>query len=610
MKTLNLIKAYVSGNRLDRIAIQSKVIQKVCKRSIKKMESNFKFTHLIDVSNLFCINTINTDVFEHYLRHEYNFFGLGWKNWSAEQIENENGYKNILWNKDIRSGYVFSEPNMDSKLIGRIPQGTDIKIPWELGRMQHWPQIALYGVRHIKDRSKIQNEFQSQMIDFMDCNPIGIGVHYYCAMEVAIRAINLMIAYDILDQYPSCELSKNFKIRFEEYLYSHFYVIIHRLEKNYFTHHTGNHYLADLCGLLWFEIYFESKQIASIRNAVVDEFVKEFKKQFTETGSNYECSTGYHMLASEISALSFFAISKLQPTALGENEWSLLFKIRSIIDIFEARDNKIVQVGDNDSGRILKLNPLFIGSKENCIDPKEVKNLLDYLLFHSTDSQYGRILESYHISIADMRATRITQECNDNDSIGIRNFCKKEKCENVKFKNIHKVDVNLGEVKKIDLISDFGLIKIKCENADVYIRTVPKYERMDTSHVHDDVFSYQIIGSNFRINEDIGSIVYTSDRKKRNYFAGALGHNVPIHSKTIVKRIDTFVTETRAIGTVEIKDKNILVIAKWDNIVHLREFELSVGGMVVTDYSNEEFVLNEPENNYYSLGYGQLYNKR
>ena len=254
MRSIKLLSAYIWGNKLDRMAIQKKIFKKFGQNGTNDRTQKFKFKQLIDVDSLLKVDTIQDDTYIHYMNHEYDFLGLGWANWNCSSVnEPIDGYKKIAWNKDINSGYDFPYTNF----INTIPKGTDIKIPWELARMQYWPQIALYGLKHSDRKEEVLIEFQNQMLDFMKCNPLESGIHFYCAMEVAIRSVNLMIAYDIISQYKMNCFTQTFVNAFEEYIFSHLHVIIARLEKNYFTGHTGNHYLTDLCGILWICMYFE-----------------------------------------------------------------------------------------------------------------------------------------------------------------------------------------------------------------------------------------------------------------------------------------------------------------------------------------------------------------
>ncbi len=606
MRAIKLITAYIYGNKFDRMIIRKKLKNKIAIIKTKYDVENIRFRHLIDISAFLSIDTISEEIYDHYLKHEYNFLGLGWTNWNSDGVWCANSYRKIEWNKDIRSGYRFTNTNITSSFIKKIPQGTDIKIPWELARMQYWPQLALYGLKCIDKREQITKEFQNQMLDFIKCNPIGKGIHFFCAMEVAIRAINLMIAYDIISQYTLNNIDRRFLNIFETYIYSHLQVIINRIEKNYFTGHTGNHYLADLCGILWICMYFESPTTKKIADMVIDELRSDAKKQFTDSGSSFECSTGYHLLSAEILGLSFFAVASIDLNKLQKKDLEQLMNIRTVIDVFEARDHRIIQIGDNDSGRILKLNPLFWGVKEDCLNPMELKGMLDYVLKGNIESSYAKLLSSYHLKIKNYEYKLIN---NERFYLRIENQKKEDSLQEYLYKKTYLMKVELGEISRIAYISDFGLLKVICENADVYIRTVPEYERMNTAHAHDDVFSYQIITENERINEDLGSIVYTSDKVRRDFFAGAKIHGVPLHKKSMLKRFDTFDASTTATGNVLISNKIIVLRAEWDGIVHERKFEFDEKEIMITDFSNEMFDVQRRKNNLYSLGYGQLYER-
>ncbi len=605
MQIRKLVSSYVNGNIIDRKAIWAKIFGKIYNRKNYISHDKYLYRNLIDVKSLKSANCVSEKVVLHYMNHEFNFLGTGWVSWNSTTSTSGTAYHPIAWNKDIVSGYEFKQLYMKSTLISGLPKGTDIKIPWEFGRMYHWPQLAIYAINHPEKQDKILVEFNNQMTDFMQNNPVGVGVQFFCAMEVAIRAINLLIAYDILSQIESSILTSEFKNRFERYLYSHLKIIICRLEKNYFTGHTGNHYLSDLCGMLWLCVYFKSKETLMIARTTVGQFLQEINIQFIDSGSNYECSTGYHMLTSEIAGLSFFASNIIAKDLITEREWILLSKIRSVIDVFVARDNKIIQIGDNDSGRILKLNPIYDGNAENCLNVDEIKALLDYFLKQSNASTYGKLLGAFGISY-DMDLYFVDERVAQKN-INLPNNFIQEHIYRLKYKKKHLTDAFLGRVQSSSYIWDFGLIKIQCEYADIYIRTVPLYEKMDASHAHDDVFSYQIINKECRIKEDLGSIVYTSDREKRDFFSSAEGHNVPIHSKNILNRTDTFTARASALGQIAINENIILVVAEWSGLVHAREFELFEEGIKVTDYSNEDFEINDFEDRYYSLGYGQLY---
>ena len=158
-------------------------------------------------------------------------------------------------------------------------------------------------------------------------------------------------------------------------------------------------------------------------------------------------------------------------------------------------------------------------------------------------------------------------------------------------------------------LKDFGLIKLFNGETDIYIRTIPDYKKMDLSHAHDDVFSCQIIAKNSRVGEDLGSVVYTADKEMRNKLARNMYHNVPMHSKEILERRDVFDAKTVAVGNTVINDREIIISVQWEGILHTRKFVVEKNALKIYDYSNEKFQVNKVQDNFFSLGHGQLYRR-
>ena len=52
-------------------------------------------------------------------------------------------YAPIDWQIDFKSGYRWQENHVSSRLQYGHEPGVDIKVPWELARLQHLPQLAV-----------------------------------------------------------------------------------------------------------------------------------------------------------------------------------------------------------------------------------------------------------------------------------------------------------------------------------------------------------------------------------------------------------------------------------------------------------------------------------
>lgn len=112
------------------------------------------------------------------------------------------GYVPIDWQVDFKSGWRWDPTTLGvTSPIGHKP-GVDIKVPWELARLQHLLTLAagfaLGGQLGFAAAQAYAREFRDQVLDFIAFNPAGLGVNWACAMDVAIRAANLALGWDLM----------------------------------------------------------------------------------------------------------------------------------------------------------------------------------------------------------------------------------------------------------------------------------------------------------------------------------------------------------------------------------------------------------------------------
>jgi hypothetical protein len=381
-------------------------------------------------------------VIDHYLSHRFDLLGSGWVQvrhglacrglqghryaaaasartdreggWLAGRINHSNlaesrriwslvdaGYVPIDWQLDFKSGFRWSEQTWYADIrYGHLP-GVDIKIPWELARMHHLPQLALsFAARtEAEPRDRLQREFRNQILDFVATNPPRFGVNWACAMDVAIRAANWTLAYDLF-QGAGAAFDRPFDDILKRSLYEHGRHIITNLE--WYGGIRANHYLADIAGLAFVAAYLPaSRESDAWLTFAVQELLSEVRFQFHDDGSNFENSTAYHRLASE---LVIYATALVQ--GLPGQRFATIESAHGVVDVSGTRrtigpvaraasrsqnsqaaedvpsafprwyfervrlmaefvrditkpDGHFPQIGDDDSGRLFKLSPVF-----------------------------------------------------------------------------------------------------------------------------------------------------------------------------------------------------------------------------------------------------------
>jgi len=331
------------------------------------------------------INTSN-------LRESQQIWSLVYKNRTSPGAS----YIPIDWHIDFKSGYRWSEYTWYKDIRFGDKLGADVKVPWELARMQHLPMLALaYALsNHSEDgfhpASAYVKEFRNQVIDFIATNPPRYGVNWYCAMDVGIRVVNWLVAHDLFLSFGA-EFDHEFEVVLTNSVYQHGKHCLENLE--YSQEVRNNHYLSDIAGLLFTAAYLpETPETTRWFAFAVQELVSEMNYEFNPDGSNFEASTSYHRLSAEIMLYAailclmlpherlqkmknydhqrFGFLPHLRPYKKQEYDfdsaaifpdwfWERLEKAVELTRDITKPDGEIPQFGDNDNGRFLKIWPEY-----------------------------------------------------------------------------------------------------------------------------------------------------------------------------------------------------------------------------------------------------------
>ena len=333
--------------------------------------------------------TLRTDHEGRWLSSEVSQVNLSYaeKVWALVDED----YEPIPWQIDFKSGYTWSAKTWYTEIAyGHLP-GVDVKVPWELARMQHLPMLArAFRIAEASERNVYMREFCNEILDFIAVNPPQFGVNWRCTMDVGIRVANWLVAYDLFKIFGA-SFDENFERVLAASVYDHGRHIIRNLE--YSPELRSNHYLSDIAGLLFAALHLPASDETDAWLAfALQELVSEMAHEFHEDGSNFEGSTSYHRLSTELMLYSaLFAVQMdqarrnrvkvykcslhhVQPSLkplekqafdLDRDDvfpvwfWERLAKALRFTSDLLHEDGTIPQIGDNDSGRFLKLNPVY-----------------------------------------------------------------------------------------------------------------------------------------------------------------------------------------------------------------------------------------------------------
>lgn len=279
------------------------------------------------------------------ISHTFDLLGSGPQNLSLQA--SSGGYQPINWHSDFKSGFTWDKNTYYKDIRYGWQPGVDIKIPWELSRCQHFPTLGKAYL--LTGDEKYAHEFVNQIDDWIANNRAGYGVNWVCTMDVAIRSVNWLWGFYFFRNSPA--LSDNFINQFIKSLYQHGLYIMGNLEKDSLGHNS-NHYLSNLAGLVYLGIFFSDiKEARRWRDYAVKELIFEAGRQLYPDGADYEGSTSYHRLVTEI----FFSASLLcrdNGIVFPDWYWKRIEKALEFTAFYTKPDGKAPQIGDNDNGRL------------------------------------------------------------------------------------------------------------------------------------------------------------------------------------------------------------------------------------------------------------------
>jgi len=259
----------------------------------------------------------------------------------------------LPWHDEWTAGFRY--PRMPTRLLSRrirfspgYDQGVDCKLPWELGRLQHIPLLA--EATAATGRDEYGRVAVRHIADFVTRNPVGRGVQWLCTMDVAIRAVNLVWSFarlGLLREGKSSSPYATYVLR------THAEFIERHLEDQGVV---GNHYLADLAGLILLG-WALNRRGEGYRwwRFGLEELYAQILRQFSSDGVNFESSTSYHRLATEL-ALYPVIVALSEGERAPEPVTQRLERAIQYVAHYTQPDGTAPAIGDADDGRLLILS--------------------------------------------------------------------------------------------------------------------------------------------------------------------------------------------------------------------------------------------------------------
>lgn len=399
----------------------------------------------------------------------------------------------IDWHVDFKTNHRYNPQAYFADIHpAAYPGGHDIKVPWELSRFQHIPWLG--EAYWFTGDEKYAREFVAQVTDWIERNPSEFGVNWTTSMEAAIRLVNWFWGLAFFRGSPT--LTDEFLTELAKSFLAHGRHIFRNLERH--DTYTGNHYLADLVGLIFLGSlcpYF--KEAENWHKFGMVELWKEMDKQVYPDGVDFEASIGYHRFVTEF-FVSAVVLCQLNQLEVSGQVLERLEKMLEFVLHYTKPDGTVPLFGDFDNGRLQRLKVWGEADRE----------WLDHRFLLALGAViYGR--DDFGQGAGDQWEEAVWM-------LGERALTAKEALES-KSLELLKLPSRSFPVGGIYVM----------RHGDLYlaVEAGSNGQNGNGGHAHNDTLSFELFAGGQSWIIDPGTYAYSGDFEARNTFRSARYHN-------------------------------------------------------------------------------------
>jgi hypothetical protein len=255
----------------------------------------------------------------------------------------------IDWHLDFKSGRIWKKDFYLNVPLMFWGDYSDAKVPWELSRFYYLLDLAI--AHNVSGSHKYLNKFISLIEDWIYENPCAYGINWASPMEAAIRAVNLLAAFELFDGNL---FSINFKSKFFRVLYQHGDFIMSNLAV-YGPGINNNQYIFDLVGLLVLGRLFHRLPAGKVWHQFARTKLEEdIFAQISPDGTCFESSLNYQLVILELYLFVFNFERRFAAEFTDEFKARLMQGCAAIYNLSKP-DQTIPNFGDSGSDRLFKL---------------------------------------------------------------------------------------------------------------------------------------------------------------------------------------------------------------------------------------------------------------
>jgi uncharacterized heparinase superfamily protein len=255
----------------------------------------------------------------------------------------------IDWHRDFKSGMRWPLTYGPRLAIMQLDRPSDVKVPWELSRLQ-W-LIPVGQAYLLTGDDRYAATIRDVLDEWIGANPCPLGVNWVIAMEAALRILSWTWFFHVCARSGPWQ-DEAFQERFLTTLYLHADFVEHGLER---AEVNGNHLDADAVGLVFAGSFFGHGRAAERWQKLGWRILaEEIVRQVTPDGVDFEASSAYHRLVFEF----FFLAARYRTVAGLDVPAAYRGRLRAMGEFaaaYSRPDGSAPLWGDNDDGRALPL---------------------------------------------------------------------------------------------------------------------------------------------------------------------------------------------------------------------------------------------------------------
>src|SRR6266436_2272314 len=420
----------------------------------------------------------------------------------------------LNWNFDFISGTEWPYVRRECPDCIRH-DGSDVKVPYELSRLQFLPVL---GKAHVlTGEESYRGAAKDLLSHWIRSNPVPLGVNWTLAMEVALRAMSICFLLNLLS--PIRREEEPWLASVTRSLAQHLLYIEANIEFSHLL--TSNHYLSDIVGLYCLSMFLDGDGMAARRREYRQRIETEMARQVYEDGGDYEASTGYQVLVTQLFTTALLLMrseSSAPATPAFVTRLRMMFQFLNTV---ASTSGQLPAAGDCDDGR----TELLVDDLGQMIRrPIEERNSLKV---------------SHLLGLGQRLFGAGTGPGDDAAWYGLT--------DNTQILQ-PQPQTSPGSTSPIKVLPKSGIGILQHGSAELLFFAIPNGIFGKGSHTHNDKLSFVLRVHGQEVLCDSGTGCYTRDLAMRNRFRGTAAHNTLLIDGTEQNRIDASPRGTFILG--------------------------------------------------------------